>query len=496
MNEILELFFNTNQNVAINLEELHNLELEIKKYKNINENISSNNKIKKKIKSKINKFIYKQRYDKQQNNNINQLRLTSLLKQQEMQRFSSKVSGRNLSAHVDNVNPEKKVVSVTYNSLNNNAATTNSTPIPTNNLNLQNTNSGIGISQNTSGNNQINIVDGNNISNNLQNIQNQKDINQISNNNNYNDIINQNNNQLNLIGQQNDNRQFDKNIVQQNQNQNIKTINPINNLNNNTTPINNIMSIQQKNIPSVPGNNLINLNSPNLQKNQIAINALLNNIKSPTSNNQTTQMIMMNSPQINLPERNNGININQLSNIAPNIPNPNINNINPLNFNNINNPNLPHIQNVQGITSQNQNIIPGLQQNNNNLGVMNYLNNIPNPLINLPNINQIIPGAQNYPNVHGQINNVGINNGLNNNINNGQFQNQFNPNIIPPMPQITPAQQILNKMDSSNLKKNNNNSNKSQTKKSNLMDTLQGILQDINSGVSSSSKDPRKNRKK
>ena len=489
MNEILELFFKSNQNDPIDLEELHHLEIEIKKYKNINDNNSSNNKIKKKIKSKINKFIYKQRYDKQQNNNMNQLRLTSLIKQQEMQRFSSKVSGRNLSTHVDNVNPEKKVVSVTYNAFNNNPATTSQNPIPTNNLNIPNTNPGMGISQNISGNNQMIIGDNNNnLNNNLQNIQNQNDANQI-NNNNYNGIINQNNNQLNIIGQQNDNRQFDnKNIVQQKQNQNIKNINQINNLNNNTTTINNMMNIQQNNVPNVSGNNLINLNSPNnLQKNPITINTLLNNLKSPTNNNQSSQLLMMNSPQMNLSDRNVGINLSQLSNLSPNISNnPNIPNINPLNFNNINNSNLPHIQNVQG---------------NNNLGVMNYLNNIQNPLINLPNLNQMIPGTQNYPNVHGQLNNLGINQintGLNNNINNGQFQNQFNPNIIPQMNPITPAQQIINKMESgSNLKKtHNNNSNKSQTKKLYLMDTLQGILQDINSGTSSSAKDPRKNRKK
>ena len=186
----------------------------------------------------------------------------------------------------------------------------------------------------------------------------------------------------------------------------------------------------------------------------------------------------MNSPQMNLPDRNAGINLSQLSNLSPNIANnPNIQNINQLNFNNINNSNLSHIQNVQG---------------NNNLGVMNYLNNIQNPLMNLPNLNQMIPGGPNYPNVHGQMNSI------NNNINNGQFQNQFNPNIMPQMTQITPAQQILNKMESSsNMKKTHiNNSNKSQTNKIILMNTLQGILQDINSGTSSSAKDPRKNRKK
>ena len=185
MGEILELFFKSNKNDAINLVELHNLEMEIKKYKNINENSSSSNKIKKKIKSKINKFIYKQRYDKQQNNNMSQLRLTTLMKQQDLQRFSSKVSGRNLSTHVDNVNPEKKVVNLTYNAFNSNSATANS--IPQNNLGLQNTNSGLSTAGNPTGNGQI-IIGDTNINNNLQNIPNQNDVNKINNNINYNMI--------------------------------------------------------------------------------------------------------------------------------------------------------------------------------------------------------------------------------------------------------------------------------------------------------------------
>ena len=41
-------------------------------------------------------------------------------------------------------------------------------------------------------------------------------------------IINQNNKQINLVGQQNENGTFDKNIVQQPQNRNIKNINPLN----------------------------------------------------------------------------------------------------------------------------------------------------------------------------------------------------------------------------------------------------------------------------
>ena len=513
MNEILELFFKTNQNEAINLEELHNLEMEIKKYKNINENSSSNRKIKKKTKSKINKFIYKQKYEKQQNNNMSQLRLTtSILKQQqEMQRFSSKVSGRNLSTHVDNVNPEKKVVNVTYNGFNNNA-TANSTPMPPSNINLQNANNpGMPMAPNNATVNNQMMMGENNINNNIQNIQNPNETNQMNNSNynmlnNQNNIINQNNNQLNLVTQQSDNRQFDKNIVQQQQNQNIKNINQIGNMNqinNTTTPINNIIHMQGNNVPNVTGNNMINLSTPNnIQKNPIAINSLLNNMKSPTNNNQSSQMLLMNSPQVNLQDRNAAVNINQLPNITPNInPNPNLQNINPLNFNNINNPNITHIpQGVQGLPASNQNLIPGLQQNNNNL--MNYLNPIQNPLINIQGLNQIIPGTQNYPNIHGQINNMGINplnNGLtNNNINNNQFPNQFNPSVIPQISQAHP-QQMLNKMDSNgNINNNHNNTKpKVQPKKNNdLIDKLQGILQGINSGTSSSAKDPRKNRKK
>jgi hypothetical protein len=485
MNEISELFFKTNQNEAINLEELHNLETEIKKYKNINENSGSSRKIKKKTKSKINKFIYKQKYEKQQNNNMSQLRLTtSLIKQQqEMQRFSSKVSGRNLSTHVDNVNPEKKVVSVTYNAFNNNATTPNSNPITPNNALMQNAgNSNIGIptsipTNNTQVNNQMIIGD--------NNIQNQNDVNQINNNNynmlnNQNNIINQNNNQANIVGQQNDSRQFDKNIVPQQQNQNaIKSMNQINitNLNNNA-PINNMMHIQGNNVP-VAGNNMINLNAPNnIQKNPITINTLLNNLKSPTNsgnNNQSSQMLMMNSPQMNLQDRNSGVNLNQLTNINPNINSnsnlQNISNINPLNFNNMNNQNIPHIPSgVQNIAPSNQNLISGLPQNNNNL--MNYLNPIQNPLLNLQGLNQIIPGTQNYPNMHGQINNMGINplnNGLNNNsINNNQFPNQFNPNIIPQISQTHP-QQILNKMDSNGNINNNHNNTKPKTQQKKIM---------------------------
>ena len=502
MNEILELFFSPNQNEPINLKELHNLEMEIKKYRNISENIGSNSKIKKKIKSKINKFIYKQKYDKQQNNNMAQLRISSIMKQ-EIQRYSSKVSGRNLSTHVDNVNPEKKVVNVTYNTFNNNSTSQNLNPVNQSN----NAPSGLPLGvNNNSSNGQILVSDNNNTINN--NIQSQNGNNAINNNGNYNimnnqnNIINQNNNQINELGQQNDNRVFDKNIVQQSQNQDIKNINQVNN--GISTPINNIINVQGNNVPNVTNNNMMNLNSPNnLQKNPITLNTLLSNMKSPSNTNQTSQMLLMNSPSLKIQERNSGMNINPLTTISPNISsNPNlqnINNINSLNFNNINNPNLPHLpQGIQGI-SQNQNLIQGIQQNTNNLGVMSYLNNIPNSMMNLQGIGQIIPAAQNYPNLHGQINNMGINpinNNLSNNLNNTQFGNQFNPNLMNQMPQSQPSQApILNKMESGNLNNNHGNAKAPLPKKNMLIDTLQGILQNINSGNSSKG-DPRKNRKK
>ena len=496
MNEILELFFRQNHNETVNLEELHNLEMQIKKYKNISDNSGTGNKIKKKIKSKINKFIYKQKYEKQQNNNMSQLRLSSLIKQQEMQRFPSKVSGRNLSTHVDNVNPEKKVVNVTYNAFNN---TTNSTNMLGTNLNLQNANPGISQPKNQTANGQMIIGDAN-INNGIQNNQIQNEPNQINNNllNNQNSIINQNtnqnNSQINLVGQQNDNN------ILQTQNQNIKNmgqINQINTLNNSPThSLNNMLNIPN-NIHNVAGNNLLNLNTPNnIQKNPITINTLLSNMKSPNSANQPSQIMMLNSPQINLQDRGSGINLNTLPNIPPNIQNQNLQNINPLNFNNINNSNLPLIpQGVQGIPQTNQNIIPGLPQNNNNLGVMNYINPLQNQIMNMQNINQIIPGTSNFSNVSNLINT-----GLNNNINNSQFQNQFNPNIIPPMQQGAKPPQIMNKIESTNSNNNNqNNSNvksHQQAKKSFIMDQIQGILQKINNETSSASKDPRKNRKK
>ena len=94
----------------------------------------------------------------------------------------------------------------------------------------------------------------------------------------------------------------------------------------------------------------------------------------PYKNNQSSQILIINSAQVNLQDRNKSININILQpNITQDFTNQNINNINPLNFNNINNSNL-----IQRI---NQNIIPGIQQNNNILQVINYLIPIQSQLI-------------------------------------------------------------------------------------------------------------------
>jgi len=78
-------------------------------------------------------------------------------------------------------------------------------------------------------------------------------------------------------------------------------------------------------------------------------------------------MLLVNSPSLNIQDRNSGLNINILPNISPNITsNPNLQNMgnnHPINFNNITNPNLAHIpQNIQGIPQNNSNIIPSSKQ--------------------------------------------------------------------------------------------------------------------------------------
>ena len=448
MNEIINLFFNESQNEPINLEELHNLETEIKKYKNINENNYSNHKLKKKIKSKINKFIYKQRYDKQQNNNMTQIRLL-IKQQQEMQKFANKIPGRNLSTHVDNVNPDKKIVNITYN----------------NNINNINT-PGVNPSQTTLvNNNQMMVGENTNINNNISSqvpSQVQSETNYTGVNypmmNSQNNINNMNINKTNnLIPQTNENR---PNIT-----------------------MNNMMNIPaMPNTTNISTNNMMNLSTPN-SKTPIPMNTIIPNMKSPQNNPQIPPMPLMSNPQLNLPERkssNMSINsINTLQNIPPN-------------------QNLPNYTNPMNYTNMpNQNIIPNLPPNKNMLPP-NYLNQIQmqNLLNNMTPMNPLVPGAQGppYPNMPPQMPNMGlspINPVMSNpNLNNNQFMNnQMSQNNVP---------QNLNRMESGNLNNSNNFENRQSTQQNdneqkNLLMKLEKALNNINN---SSAKDPRKNKRK
>ena len=471
MNEIVELFFNENKNDPINLEEIHNLELELKKYKNINENSSSNHKLKKKIKSKINKFIYKQKYDKQQNNNVSQLRL--LMRQQELQKYATKIPGRNLSTHVDNVNPEKKIVNITFNNMNNPGITPITNPTVPPNLNLPISGSSNMI-LNPNQNGQIMV--GENAT--LPNIQTPNDPNINSNNNminSQNSIINQINKTNNLIAQPNESRP----------NMNL---NPITNLNTpTTTPVNNIINMPITNTPNVQGNNMVNMNTPN-QKTPIPMNTILPNMKSPTNNNQIPPISMMNSPTMNIQDRKTNIPMNPLQNIPPNInPNQNLPNYNNM-MANIPNPNL-----LQNLTP-NKNMIPN-----------NYLNPMQMQNLMMANMNPMVPGApgQNYPNIPNQMNNLGLNQINpaipNPNINPNPYGIKMNPNLTPQITQNTANPTNLTRMESGNLMNNNNFENRQQNKNNptSLLMTLEKAIQEsFNSDNNSAAKDPRKNKKK
>ena len=128
---------------------------------------------------------------------MTQIRLL-IKQQQEMQKFANKIPGRNLSTHVDNVNPDKKIVNITYN----------------NNINNINT-PGVNPSQTTLvNNNQMMVGENTNINNNISSqvpSQVQSDTNYTGVNypmmNSQNNINNMNINKTNnLIPQTNENR--------------------------------------------------------------------------------------------------------------------------------------------------------------------------------------------------------------------------------------------------------------------------------------------------
>ena len=335
-----------------------------------------------------------------------------------------------------------------------------------NNLNLPNNNSSnMMINQNPPG--QMIVGDNTNINNNIpvQNDPNFPGVNYNTMMNGQNNIINKTNN---LIPQPNENRQ------------NLN-MNQMNNINPAPNQINNMMNIPAMANPSnIPGNNMMNLGTPN-QKTPMPLNTILSNMKSPQNNNQIPQMPIMNTPQMNIERKpSSSMNINPLQPMQPNINQnqnmPNYNN--PINYTNIPNQNI--IQNLQ----QNKNIFPS-----------NYLNQIQmqNLLSNMSPMNPMVPGAPtpNYQNIPNQISNIGLSPinpvMLNPNLNNNQFGlNQ----TIPPGNNIP---QNISRMESGNLNNSNNFENKQQQSDKILLMNIEKVLNNINN---SSAKDPRKNKKK
>ena len=111
----------------------------------LNQNQTLLNRIKKKINSKLNLFIYKTKYEKysSQIKPVSNPPPSSISKEQI--RSMSKVSGRNLSTHVDNVVPGQKVVNLTYGGQPTNA-----------NVNGNNEDDNVNKDMNGSGNNNVN----------------------------------------------------------------------------------------------------------------------------------------------------------------------------------------------------------------------------------------------------------------------------------------------------------------------------------------------------
>ena len=306
---------------------------------NINNNTGNQiHKIKKKINSKLNLFIYKSKYDKlitntnipnkvmintMNNNNVNKDNI----------RYISKVSGRNLSTHVDNVLPGQKVVNLTYN----------------NTINQNNQNSNNQFSQNNTNNNN-NINPNQNIQ--FENKENQIENNQINSNININNmnIINNSNNNMN------ENIQKQNNLIHSEQNQMIQK---------DQTPINSLIQNTLQPQISFPGNPLIKMTSGNQNT-------------SPLIPNQNSNPIMT-IPRFVNPQ-------NQFNNPLPGVMNNLINSnfVNPINnmFTQFNPNNFPNLM-VNTNPNMNNNV------NNGNLNNGNNLNNIIPPINNQNLINNI-----------------------------------------------------------------------------------------------------------
>ena len=333
---------------------------------------------------------------------------------------------------------------------------------PKQNLNIENKDNNIKLSDLNTQNSNNNMENVNNI--NKNNIQNKQKMNPFS------SYMIGNNNEMNnnmMYSDPNMPNLNNNNVQNSNNNQNImqndKKINPFssnmndnNNINNNliysnpNMPNNNINSMQnpnnnqynmQNNIINNPFNSNMNSNNNNINNNvDIQSNAVLNAI----NNNQINKNIIsnMNINDINNPMSNpNLMNKDQQNNFQMQMSNMNSkgqidNNMNNMNINNpMNNPNIVNNnqQNnnpIQMSNLINNNIIPGnnnAQFNNNNM--QNNFNNNP----------QIMDMSD-----KNQMNNMNINNNMPNNIPNNAIINDINQNDNQKNP-INQANEDLNK---------------------------------------------------
>ena len=352
--KIDELFFDISNNYKLEKENSSN---------NIMFNINNNSgniylhKLKKKINSKLNLFIYKSKYDKTNSNTTNKVIINpgnNNLNKDNI-RYLSKVSGRNLSTHVDNVVPDQKVVNLTY--VNNNPnlpnPNLNNPNLPNSNLNNQNLNNP---NLNNSNLNNPNINPQTTIIENKENpIIQKENTNQL--NQNISNII-MNNNINETIQKQNSIIHQDQNTILQKQNEQ-PNINPI--ISNQVQPPipfpNNLIKIpssNQQNTLISPQNPIMGF--PNFVNPQNQFNNVMNNLINPNFVRPINNMI----PQFN--------NFNNL--IPPNNTNPNINS-------NISNGNLSNSGNLNNIIPpiNNQNLISNIPLINNNNNPSNNLNN-------------------------------------------------------------------------------------------------------------------------
>ena len=360
--KIDELFFYNLDNVKMDISNNYKLEKE-NSSNNIMFNINNNSgniylhKLKKKINSKLNLFIYKSKYDKTNSNTTNKVIINpgnNNLNKDNI-RYLSKVSGRNLSTHVDNVVPDQKVVNLTY--VNNNPnlpnPNLNNPNLPNSNLNNQNLNNP---NLNNSNLNNPNINPQTTIIENKENPIIQKENSNQLNQNISNIIINNNINET--IQKQNSIIHQDQNTILQKQNEQ-PNINPI--ISNQVQPPipfpNNLIKIpssNQQNTLISPQNPIMGF--PNFVNPQNQFNNVMNNLINPNFVRPINNMI----PQFN--------NFNNL--IPPNNTNPNINS-------NISNGNLSNSGNLNNIIPpiNNQNLISNIPLINNNNNPSNNLNN-------------------------------------------------------------------------------------------------------------------------